>query len=406
MRILVSAAPLGACIAFVEAEPISLLIADEYVPLIVDGQPLNFRVDSGSARSFAIYGPSYEALMGRASCSRITSGCYFCPPDNPCDDILSRKRWKTTFGDGDEFEYVQHNVTLIIANKTVHGFKLGLAINYSTGRGKEVDVYGLVGLSFGLSGVPETFLEQLQKRQVISNLTYSIRADGQGPLISGNLTLDDNSAFGVPPLPLSRHARLFKGLIIQVWSLTLLGSNGDPLTRQRNVDVQTEHISAVALVDSGATALDVSDADFESMVKISVEALRRDCRKSHLLDTGQIIWEDPDTGIYTIKTLAVPYLPTLVYSVGEDPDRTEIRIQPEHYVSGCDTVSCQLDIALTPHGYICLGHPLFRAYDVKFDLPNYQLYLAPHGVDSASATRPRFIQPEISKLSLRERPPE
>ncbi|KAF4649467.1 hypothetical protein FOZ61_001315 [Perkinsus olseni] len=171
MRILVSAAPLEACIAFVEAEPISLLIADEYVPLIVDGQPLNFRVDSGSARSFAIYGPSYEELMGRGSCSRITSGCYFCPPDNPCDDILSRKRWKTTFGDGDEFEYVQHNMTLIISNKTVHGFKLGLAINYSTVREKEVDMYGLLGLSFGRSGVPQTFLEQLQKRQVIPNLT-------------------------------------------------------------------------------------------------------------------------------------------------------------------------------------------------------------------------------------------
>ncbi|KAF4701283.1 hypothetical protein FOZ63_017892, partial [Perkinsus olseni] len=195
-----------AYISCAKAEPISLPIADLYVPLTLDGQSLNFRVDSGSARSFAIYGPSYEALMGEGSCGRTRSGCYFCPTDKPCDGILSRKRWRTTFGDGDRFEYVEHNVTLMIANKTVHGFKLGLALNYSNVHGTKVGVFGLLGLSFARNDIPETFLVQLQKQQVISNLTYSIRADGQGPFLNGKLVLDDRSTFGSSPLPLSWQA--------------------------------------------------------------------------------------------------------------------------------------------------------------------------------------------------------
>ncbi|KAF4724388.1 hypothetical protein FOZ63_031498 [Perkinsus olseni] len=272
-----------------EAEPISLPIADLYVPLTLDGQPLSFRVDSGSARSFAIYGPSYEALMGEGNCGRTRSGCYFCPADNPCDDILSRKRWKTTFGDGDRFEYVEHNMTLIIANKAVYGFKLGLALNYSNVHGKKVGLFGLLGLSFGRSDIPETFLEQLHKRQVISNLMYSIRADGQGPFLNGKLTLDDNSTFGSSRLPLSWQARLYKALLVPLWPLRVLDSDGNLLMRQQgNADVGSKYTFAAALVDTGASALDVSDAELKKIVNITVNAMRRDDRKLYILNAYYI----------------------------------------------------------------------------------------------------------------------
>ncbi|KAF4646525.1 hypothetical protein FOZ61_005697, partial [Perkinsus olseni] len=150
---------------------------------------------------FAIYGPSYEALEGEGSCGSLAWGCYFCPTDNPCGDILSRKRWKVKFADGHQFEYVEHNVTLVIADKTVPNFKIGLTVAYTKIPDWDSWVFGLLGLSIGRTNIPETFLEQLKRRQVISSLVFSIHAEQQGPHISGNLTLDDSSITEGSPVP-------------------------------------------------------------------------------------------------------------------------------------------------------------------------------------------------------------
>ncbi|KAF4653039.1 hypothetical protein FOZ61_009256 [Perkinsus olseni] len=358
----------GAFLASVEAEPISLPIRQELAPLELDGQALNLRVDSGTARSFAIYGPAFEQLEGEGSCLGLLWGCYFCPTDNPCDDISSRKRWRATYVDGVHLEYVEHYVTLRSGNVTVPDFKFGLALNFSRFPGTNTtQPLGLLGLSIGGCDIPETFLEQLRRREVISSLVYSIRAEEQDYFMVGNLTLDDTSTADLSPVPFSSHSRRCKRL------LDVYGNRHD-----RNGEIEMKQTHVVAFVDSGASPLDISDAEFKSIVEVTAAAMARDERVLSPGSTEELIWEDPDSGFYMITTAAVPHLPALAYYVGEQPHGMEIRIQPKHYLSECDQSRCQLDIAPSPDGRISLGHPLFRAYDVKFDLSNYQLYLSPH----------------------------
>ncbi|KAF4695176.1 hypothetical protein FOZ60_005499 [Perkinsus olseni] len=186
-----------------------------------------------------------------------------------------------------------------------------------------------------------------------------------------------------------------------LWPLRVLDSYGNLLMRQqKSVDVGSKHTLTAALVDTGASALDVSDAEFKSIVNITVEAMQRDNQEMLTHNTKKLIWEDPDTGINMIRKEAVPYLPTLAYYVGKPPQRTEIRIQPKYFLSECDINSCHLDVSPSPDGIICLGHPLFRAYDVKFDVSNYSVYFSPHRSSSGSVGQPQQDTQSGGQLSL------
>ncbi|KAF4684412.1 hypothetical protein FOZ60_007881 [Perkinsus olseni] len=83
------------------------------------------------------------------------------------------KRWEVSFADGYEVEYVQHNVTLSIGGKVVPDFELGLIVEFDNTDGIEMTPDGLLGLSGGRSNIPETFLEQLKRRRVISRSLYT-----------------------------------------------------------------------------------------------------------------------------------------------------------------------------------------------------------------------------------------
>ncbi|KAF4698070.1 hypothetical protein FOZ62_007629, partial [Perkinsus olseni] len=214
MRILTFPTSIGVLFSSVKAEPVSLPITEQYVPLTLDGQTLHFYADSGSARTFAIYGPMYEERNGKGSCDEIPSKCYFCPTNVSCDDIYTRERWEVSFADGYEVEYVQHNVTLSIGGKVVPDFELGLIVEFDNTDGIEMTPDGLLGLSGGRSNIPETFLEQLKRRRVISRLLYSIRVEEQRPSITGNLTLDDSSLTEGLAIPFSYHPTQSRSKII------------------------------------------------------------------------------------------------------------------------------------------------------------------------------------------------
>ncbi|KAF4737650.1 hypothetical protein FOZ62_016673 [Perkinsus olseni] len=401
MHIPISAAPVGALLTLTEAQPISLPLRKEYVPLILDGQSLNFRADSGSARSFAIYGPSYEALKGEGSCGRTRSGCYFCPTDNPCGDILSRKRWNVKFADGHQFEYVEHNVTLVIPNKTVPNFKIGLAVAYSNIHGTDAWVFGLLGLSIARTNIPETFLEQLKRRQVISSLVYSCHAEERGPCISGNLTLDDSGITEVPPVSFRGHSSQIKKITVPLLPLTLIDPYGNRWKqKKRYASIAVNRKTVAGYVDTGATFIDVSNKEFEGIVNLTVSTMHQNQHELNLQSRDELVWKDPKTRFYMVRREAVPYLPTLAYYVGDPTHQIEIRIQPKHLGSGCDLRSCQFDISPSPDGNIYLGHPLFRAYDVKFDLSNYLIYFSPHRSNAASVGQAQDAEPGTSKLPL------
>ncbi|KAF4701139.1 hypothetical protein FOZ63_028712 [Perkinsus olseni] len=397
MRIHAIPTSIGLSLPSVKAEPISLPLTRGYVPLTLDGQALNFRVDSSSARTFAIYGPMYEDRHGKGSCDEIPSKCYFCPTNVSCDDIYTMERWEVSFADGDEVEYVQHNVTLSFGGKVVPDFELGLIVEFDNIYGIEMTMYGLLGLSGGRSNIPETFLEQLKRRRVISDLVYSIHAEEQGPSITGSLTLDDSRLTENLAIPFCCHLNISRRkIVVPLSSLRLLDS-------QRNVSPQhdwkvlgrAEHGPRPGEIDSGASSIQISEEDFGTFVRALETAMQRDN-----LDTNHIIWVDSKTQFNMIRAEAIPYLPTLGYVVGEPPHDMNIRIEPKHYIFGCDENTCFLDINDDFPGEPTLGQPLFRAYDVKVDISRCRVYFSPHAEISKTFAKARPYKPHGRLRSL------
>ncbi|KAF4698802.1 hypothetical protein FOZ63_012826, partial [Perkinsus olseni] len=345
-------------------EPISLPVTEEYVPLTLDDQTLNFRVSSGSARTFAIYGPMFEERHGKGSCEKIPSKCYFCPTNVSCDDIYTRKRWEVPFGDGDRYEYVQHNVTLALGDETVSEFELGLVVKYGNIHGIDTSAYGLLGLSVGRDNIPETFLEQLKRRRVISDLVYSIHAEEEGIAITGNLTLGDSGLTKDLAISFSYHpTESRKKINVPLWSLRLFDSQQNVLTQHNwEVSRRSEHGPSLGYIDAGASSLQILEEDFGTFVNATKAAMQRDNK-----DSRHVIWEDPTTRYNMIRREAIPYLPTLGYVMGEPPHDIDIRIEPKHYVFDCYKGTCFLDIHHDRFIWweTVLGQPLFRAYDVK-----------------------------------------
>ncbi|KAF4744862.1 hypothetical protein FOZ63_026648, partial [Perkinsus olseni] len=100
-----------------------------------------------------------------------------------------------------------------------------------------------------------------------------------------------------------------------------------------------------------------------------------------------------------VKEEAVPYLPTLAFDIGEAPHMVDIRIKPEHYIHSCRSGYCVLDIYSQGNGTVTIGHPFFRAYDVKFDLESYRIYFSPHegsaDRDDAASRPPRITRSKL-----------
>ncbi|KAF4704809.1 hypothetical protein FOZ63_019321 [Perkinsus olseni] len=239
--------PLGALIALVATKPISLPLTEGRVPLIFDGQVLSFEVDSGSARSVAFCGPSYEKKYGEGSCRRSPYGCYICPSYNPCDDILSRKKRMVIYGDGDFYKYVEHTVTLLIDNRAIRDFKFGLVVKYpSRLRGIPAPI---LGISIGRANIPETLLEQLKRREAITTPSYSIHVKEQGPGVSGTLVLDDSDTTLDHSIAFSKRMLAEGSIAASLWPLQLFDSLGNQLE-----DSRTSGEAKPALVDTGATS--------------------------------------------------------------------------------------------------------------------------------------------------------
>ncbi|KAF4731673.1 hypothetical protein FOZ62_008978 [Perkinsus olseni] len=273
---------LASLVVLVEPEPISLPLTSGRVPLSFDGQALNFELDSGSAMSFAFFGPLYEKAYGKGSCQTSRYGCYVCPSDNPCDDILSRERWEEEFSDGETYEYVEHAVTLAVGNQTIEGFKV----------------------------------EKRRKR-------------GKAKL---------------------------------------------------------------AAVDTGAMSLFVSEGDFEDIIEMTWEEMRKDEAGLSIPKKGQLLCES--TWVRMVRKEALPYLPILGYKIGDPPNTIDIRIEPKHYVHSCDALCCQMDIDSRSLEIDSLGHPVFREYDVGFDLSKRRLYISGGGPSSTAGPSTEHIRSE------------
>ncbi|KAF4728771.1 hypothetical protein FOZ63_026088, partial [Perkinsus olseni] len=157
------------------------------------------------------------------------------------------------------------------------------------------------------------------------------------------------------------------------------------ILRTSTGDTIPRHAPVPSLLDSGTRSLRISSIEFEMIVKTTTTSMHRRGMK-----TDEPIREDPVRSVNLVKEEAVPYLPTLAFDVGEAPHMVDIRIKPEHYIHSCWSGYCVLDIYRRGNKTAVTGRPLFRAYDVKFDLHNSRIYFWPH--EGSSVHTPRASQ--------------
>ncbi|KAF4671209.1 hypothetical protein FOL47_001655 [Perkinsus chesapeaki] len=360
----------------VSTDSISLPIRRGCVSLGLDGQALNFHMDTGSARSFAIYGPSYEAINGHGSCEELFAGCYFCPPGKSCNDILQRKGWVAVFGDGYVYEYVEHSVALTIGTRIIEDFKIGLVLQYSSTSSLRYPPKGLLGLSFGRGDIPETFLEQLKRRAVISDLVYSIHIEERKPDATGMLRIGDGRPIDGQAIYMDRRepGSIGRKAAVMVSAVTFSDPTGRVYSAGRSEYAIGDTITGV--VDSGATLIDIPASSFDLITEKMAEL---SAKSRFATGDNKIIWEDAKSGWVLVRKKYVKYLPTIVYCIGGQADCIELKVEPKHYIGTCDDNECTLALGRIPDDeFLCLGKPMFRAYtadtstSTKLDQINYQ----------------------------------
>ncbi|KAF4676662.1 hypothetical protein FOL47_005613 [Perkinsus chesapeaki] len=383
-----------AAIMSVKASHITIPFADNRVSLALDGQYANFMIDTGSARSFAIYGPEYERRNGEGSCKHV-GVCYFCLPDSPCHDIFERKKWNVRFSDGDVYTYVEHTVSLKIGEVTIKDFKIGLAIDFYNDREDQmtVPVCGQLGLSYGRKGIPETFLEQLQRREVITHLAYWVRTGQDGSYFAGNLTLDDSSRTYSYAMRLSTTFALQRRkFYLPVWPLQLMNPPSHFIPRRQTEALETNRVRpALANVDTGAGAIFTTSGDFEFFLEAA----------------GRYLWMGAKSQLFMVKKGDVDNLPTLIFDIGESSIKNRIRLRPKHYVR-CDQYdNCFVHIISGADGSYSFGQPFFHAYHVGFDLSSTttSMYLKAQEFEEAVASLvPLKVVPAATRAACEQEP--
>ncbi|KAF4745790.1 hypothetical protein FOZ62_015991, partial [Perkinsus olseni] len=177
---------------------LSYPIKENYVEMIFDDQPLNLFVDSGSSESYLVYGGWYESLYGSGSCKDLISGCYFCPPTDPCDlkGLLTQNVVELGFADEDIVRFVYRAVTLKLGDeREITNLQIGLMVG-STRAERGVQPIPLLGLSLpspGLEREQPSLLRQLVKARVVSKAAFSVHVSEALGWMTGQLMLGEDT---------------------------------------------------------------------------------------------------------------------------------------------------------------------------------------------------------------------
>ncbi|KAF4745132.1 hypothetical protein FOZ63_013149, partial [Perkinsus olseni] len=96
-----------------------------------DGRMIELYVDTGSRQTYLVYGGWYESVYGHGSCEHLVSGCYFCPPDDPCElkSLLAQRIRTISYGDKDVVKFVNRRVTLEYGEQKIRNLQVGLVVN-------------------------------------------------------------------------------------------------------------------------------------------------------------------------------------------------------------------------------------------------------------------------------------
>ncbi|KAF4722863.1 hypothetical protein FOZ63_026101 [Perkinsus olseni] len=368
--------------------PLSLPIKNNYVELTFDDQPLNLLVDSGSSQSYLVYGGWYESVYGRGSCKYLISGCYFCPPTDPCDlvTLLGRVQRRASYGDGHTIDYAMRNVTLKVAERETSNFQIGLMVgNSRVERG--VQPYGLIGLSLPRSvwkeilNIEESlFLEQLVRAGLIHRTVFSVHASEVARGMSGQLVLGDflTDVGNATLIPLAE-ANWTDAFVVVASSVRMRTvSSGEVMessSEQQAIDVAIDTGSCVTTVPKEVFRLILQAIETELGWERTGWASGA-VRVRQKLD-AYIGWD----GYIWVRRSVIERLPVIVIQVGAESS-FDVHLSKHVYV--CREQWCKLFVsdrllAGRVSGSFVLGRPFFVEYDVSVDFDGKVVGLATPG---------------------------
>ncbi|KAF4659535.1 hypothetical protein FOZ61_004664 [Perkinsus olseni] len=395
------------------------------VEMEFDGWPVRLFVDTGSDKSYLVYGGWYESIYGLGSCQYLRTGCYFCPPTNPCNltTLLSQKIHPVHFGSGRSVDIVIRNVTMKVGEREIRNLQMGLVVG-CTRTQSGLQPYALLGLSIpsrssaGEGGaVMPPFLKQLTSLRQIPQTAFSVHASKLSVRITGQLVLgefpEETSAMTTFPLvgfSLAKAPFAITVSEVQVRSSTIR-------ERVRSLNLTKEQQPHEVVIDTGCSWTHVPDKFF-TMVLDAIQAEVgpervgwRSVRTQPTDVQGLDAVLKSDDCIVVHRTI-VDRLPVLVF---KDKDAGTFKLHLSNHVQVCDEVGwCQISLGRSFKAYptfdaFQLGRPFFVEHDlyVNFNRGVVGIAAPPRPVvneavkpEAAASLRDRVLQPGESVNTL------
>ncbi|KAF4719204.1 hypothetical protein FOZ63_004031 [Perkinsus olseni] len=378
-----------------------------HVEMKFDGWPVRLRVDTGSDKSYLVYGGWYESIYGLGSCQYLRTGCYFCPPTNPCNltTLLSQDKHRLYFGSGRSVDIVIRNVTMKVGEREIRNLQMGLVVGCTRAQ-SGLQPYALLGLSIpsrssvGEGAVMPLFLKQLTSLRQIPQTAFSVHASKLSVEITGQLVLgefpEETSAMTTFPLvgfSLAKAPFAITVSEVQVRSSTI---------RERvwSLNLTEEQQPHEVVIDTGSSWTHVPDKFFTMVldaIQAEVGPQRVSWRSVRTQPTdvqGLDAVLKSDDCIVVRRTIANK-LPVMTFKGDAD---TSFELHLSNHVQVCDGEWCPLSLQRSMKAYptfnaFVLGQPFFIEHDlyVNFD----------RGVVGIAAP-PRPVVNEVATVELWE----
>ncbi|KAF4757804.1 hypothetical protein FOZ63_025804, partial [Perkinsus olseni] len=330
--------------------PLSFPMKHTTVEMNFDGHKIKLHVDSGSEWSYLVYGGWYESLYGPGSCKDLISGCYFCPPTDPCDldGLLNQSLVTVRYSDGDVVKFAHRDVTLKIGKRKISNLRIGL----------------MVGMTFA----DTTSDIQPYAQRTGSRCAGALPRAAHEVYASYRLDLCVEALESATFFPL-RDAPQVAGVTNAIYVSAVW-------VKDSYVDDQTMKLdgkSYTVVIDAGAGVTIVPEEVFSMIweaieVKFGADHVDRTGKDRSPTDPSLAVYVNDDGEICSRRDL-VKDLPVIAIQA-ESTSAFEVRVSDHAQI--CDGHWCRIHIIdrLPVDGsrnQFLLGRPFFAQYDISFD---------------------------------------
>ncbi|KAF4747568.1 hypothetical protein FOZ63_027479 [Perkinsus olseni] len=355
-----------------------------HVEMKFDGWPVRLFVDTGSDRSYIVYGGWYESIYGLGSCQYLRAGCYFCPPTNPCNltTLLSQKIHRVHFGGGRSVDIVIRHMTMKLGEREIRNIQIGLMVGCTRAQ-SGIQPYALLGLSIPRRSssaqgdvVMAPFLKQLMDLRQIPHTAFSVHASKLSVRITGQLVLGEfpekTSAMTISPLV---GFSLAKGPFAITVSEVEVRS---PTSRQRvsSLSVTEGQRPQEVVIDTGCSRTTVPEKIFTLVLdaiqaEVGPERVSWRSLRTHPTDVVELDAVVNGHDRIDVRRAIANKLPVMIFKGDAD---TLFELHLSNHVQVCEGEWCRLSLQKSMKAFpslnlFVLGRPFFIEHDlyVNFD---------------------------------------